>query len=126
MRAGRIRHEPAPPGVSRGVRAYWVPYVKITYSAQHSTAHTHTPYTHPTRTHTHAYTEDALLCVQAGFATSLLHLESRVASALGQGFYTIGPAGEELMSAVGLILNSTDAMALHYRHLATQVWMCFC
>ena len=27
------------------------------------------------------------------------------------------------LSAVGLILNSTDAMALHYRHLVTQVGM---
>ena len=27
------------------------------------------------------------------------------------------------LSAEGLIFNSTDAMALHYRHLVTQVWM---
>ena len=31
--------------------------------------------------------------------TCLLHAESRVASALGQGFYTIGPCGEELLSS---------------------------
>ena len=28
--------------------------------------------------------------IRAGFATSLLHKESRIASLLGQGFYTIG------------------------------------
>jgi hypothetical protein len=32
----------------------------------------------------------------------------------------IGPCGEELISAVGLALRPTDAMALHYRHLAAQ------
>ncbi|KNC80869.1 hypothetical protein SARC_06785 [Sphaeroforma arctica JP610] len=37
------------------------------------------------------------------------------------GFYTIGPGGEELMSAVGQVLRPTDAMALHYRHLAASV-----
>jgi hypothetical protein len=65
--------------------------------------------------------EDVQLCIQAGFATSLLHLESRVASAVGQGFYTIGPAGEELMAGVGFALRPDDAIALHYRHLGTQI-----
>lgn len=65
--------------------------------------------------------DNALLCVQAGMASSLLHLESRVASALGHGFYTIGPAGEEPMAAVGMALREDDAIALHYRHLATQI-----
>ena len=54
-------------------------------------------------------------------ATFALHVESRCASALGEGFYTIGPCGEELMAAVGLVLRQDDAAALHYRHLATQV-----
>jgi hypothetical protein len=59
--------------------------------------------------------------VTAGFMTFLTHVESRTASALGQGFYTIGPCGEELTAALGLLLRDTDAMALHYRHLAAQV-----
>uniref|UniRef100_A0A6B2KYX5 3-methyl-2-oxobutanoate dehydrogenase (2-methylpropanoyl-transferring) n=1 Tax=Arcella intermedia TaxID=1963864 RepID=A0A6B2KYX5_9EUKA len=65
--------------------------------------------------------EEALLCIDAGFATMTLNTESRIASLMGQGFYTIGPAGEELLSAVGLVLRPTDALALHYRHLATQI-----
>ena len=40
---------------------------------------------------------------------------------MGEGFYTIGPCGEELLSAVGLALAPTDPAALHYRHLATQI-----
>ena len=59
--------------------------------------------------------------VTAGFMTFLTHVESRTASALGQGFYTIGPCGEELTAALGLLLRDTDAMALHYRHLGAQV-----
>ena len=39
----------------------------------------------------------------------------------GEGFYTIGPCGEEAMAAVGLTLRPTDPMALHYRHLASQL-----
>jgi len=59
--------------------------------------------------------------LQAGMATFALHAEARVASALGEGFYTIGPCGEELLAAVGLVLRPDDAVALHYRHLATQI-----
>jgi 2-oxoisovalerate dehydrogenase E1 component len=59
--------------------------------------------------------------LQAGMATFALHAEARVASALGAGFYTIGPCGEELLAAVGLVLRPDDSAALHYRHLATQV-----
>jgi 2-oxoisovalerate dehydrogenase E1 component len=54
-------------------------------------------------------------------ATFALHVEARQASALGEGFYTIGPCGEELLGAVGLVLRPDDGVALHYRHLATQV-----
>ena len=64
---------------------------------------------------------DAELALDAGFLTFLVHVESRISSAVGQGFYTIGPCGEELMAAVGCALRPTDAMALHYRHLATQL-----
>lgn len=47
--------------------------------------------------------------------------ESRVASFLGQGFYTIGPCGEELIGAISIHLRSYDLTALHYRHLALSV-----
>eukprot|EP01059_Diplonema_ambulator_P034605 TRINITY_DN784_c5_g1_i1.p1 TRINITY_DN784_c5_g1~~TRINITY_DN784_c5_g1_i1.p1 ORF type:complete len:801 (+),score=278.56 TRINITY_DN784_c5_g1_i1:240-2405(+) len=65
--------------------------------------------------------EDIRLVLQSAFATSLLHVESRVASSMGLGFYTIGPGGEELTSVIGSILQEGDGMALHYRHLAAQV-----
>jgi len=53
--------------------------------------------------------------------TFALHIEARIASAIGEGFYTIGPCGEEALAAVGLVLRSNDAVALHYRHLATSL-----
>ena len=65
--------------------------------------------------------EDAMQIMQAAVATSLVHVESRVASSFGLGFYTIGPGGEELISSVGSILKLTDGMALHYRHTAAAV-----
>ena len=50
------------------------------------------------------------------------HLHVRRGSQLiGEGFYTIGPCGEELLGAVGLRLEDGDDAALHYRHLATNV-----
>jgi len=57
----------------------------------------------------------------AGLSTFAVHVQSRIASLNGEGFYTIGPCGEELIGGVGLALKSTDLTALHYRHLATQV-----
>eukprot|EP01060_Flectonema_neradi_P024694 TRINITY_DN3358_c3_g1_i1.p1 TRINITY_DN3358_c3_g1~~TRINITY_DN3358_c3_g1_i1.p1 ORF type:complete len:811 (+),score=186.16 TRINITY_DN3358_c3_g1_i1:62-2434(+) len=65
--------------------------------------------------------EDAKLIMKAAVATSLVHVESRVASSFGLGFYTIGPGGEELVSSVGSILELTDGMALHYRHTAAAI-----
>ena len=60
-------------------------------------------------------------CLTAGLLTFALHVESRVSSALGEGFYTIGPCGEEALGAVALALRPTDPCALHYRHLATSI-----
>ena len=37
------------------------------------------------------------------------------------GFYTIGPCGEELLSAVGANIRPTDPLALHYRHVAVSI-----
>ena len=69
----------------------------------------------------HLSPEQLDACLTAGLLTFALHLESRVSSALGEGFYTIGPCGEEALSAVGLALRADDAVALHYRHLATSL-----
>lgn len=57
----------------------------------------------------------------AAFATFHLHVESRLTAAVGQGFYTIGPCGEEMLAPIGLLLEQTDHTALHYRHLAVQI-----
>lgn len=40
---------------------------------------------------------------------------------LGHGFYTIGPCGEEALSAAGLCLEPTDSLALHSRHAGIQL-----
>jgi 2-oxoisovalerate dehydrogenase E1 component len=61
------------------------------------------------------------IALEAGLTTFLLHCEARISSYLGLGYYTIGPCGEELLSAVALSLNSTDASALHYRHVSTAI-----
>lgn len=59
--------------------------------------------------------------LRVGFITFLLHVEARIASSLGYGYYTIGPCGEELLSAIGLHLRDRDASALHYRHVGTSL-----
>ena len=45
--------------------------------------------------------KDLEVLVDAALATFALHVESRIASAIGEGFYTIGPCGEEALAAVG-------------------------
>jgi len=65
--------------------------------------------------------ELVLEAIWAGMATLLLHAESRVASACGKAFYTIGPCGEESLAPLGQLLEEGDSMALHYRHLAIQI-----
>jgi len=65
--------------------------------------------------------DDVRLVLKASLATFLLHVEARIAAMVGQGFYTIGPCGEELLSIVGLSLHATDPSALHYRHVGTAV-----
>jgi len=59
--------------------------------------------------------------VQSALMTHCLHLQSRVSAFKGEAFYTIGPCGEECMAPVGLVLDQHDSMALHYRHLSTQL-----
>ncbi len=53
--------------------------------------------------------KDLKTCFNAALIASVLHLESRVASLLGQGFYTIGPCGEELLSPIGFLLEQHDS-----------------
>mmetsp|Transcript_1141 Transcript_1141/g.2241 ORF Transcript_1141/g.2241 Transcript_1141/m.2241 type:complete len:816 (-) Transcript_1141:200-2647(-) len=63
-----------------------------------------------------------LLTLDAAMATFHLHVESRIASLCGQGFYTIGPCGEEMLASIGHALDpDVDAMALHYRHLSVSI-----
>lgn len=57
----------------------------------------------------------------ASLATFLLHVEGRIAAFVGQGFYTIGPCGEENLACLGLLANEKDAFSLHYRHLAATI-----
>eukprot|EP00055_Hartaetosiga_balthica_P006411 m.20037 g.20037 ORF g.20037 m.20037 type:complete len:807 (+) comp5207_c0_seq1:104-2524(+) len=64
--------------------------------------------------------ETYLRLIRAGMMTFCSHVEARIASFLGEGFYTIGSGGEELMSAVGAVLQRQDYVCLHYRHLGTQ------
>lgn len=65
--------------------------------------------------------KDGKIAFDAALMASVLHLESRVSSFIGQGFYTIGPAGEELLSSVGCLLQEQDFSAFHYRHLSCQI-----
>jgi len=65
--------------------------------------------------------EDLLTSLDAAFATCCLHVESRIAALVGEGFYTIGPCGEELLAPVGLALRHDDPAALHYRHVAVAI-----
>lgn len=44
-----------------------------------------------------------------------------MASYLGQGFYTIGPCGEELLGFSTLNMKDRDLAALHYRHVSNSV-----
>ena len=43
--------------------------------------------------------------LDATLSTFLLHVECRIASSIQEGFYTIGPCGEELLGTIGLILK---------------------
>mmetsp|Transcript_9392 Transcript_9392/g.20376 ORF Transcript_9392/g.20376 Transcript_9392/m.20376 type:complete len:816 (+) Transcript_9392:174-2621(+) len=65
--------------------------------------------------------EDVDLAMDAAFATFLLHVQSRVSNFVGEGYYTIGPCGEEMLAGVGLALRPSDPSALHYRHVSTSL-----
>lgn len=57
----------------------------------------------------------------AALATFLLHVEARIASLIGKGFYSIGPCGEEALSSAALCFYQEDSMALHYRHVGINI-----
>ena len=50
--------------------------------------------------------------------TFRVHIEARIA--VGKGFYTIGPCGEETMAAVAHALQEKDTLALHNRQLGIK------
>ena len=59
--------------------------------------------------------------LNASLLTFCLHVEARIASSLGMGYYTIGPCGEEQLSTIGLNLRADDPSALHYRHVGPAI-----
>lgn len=61
------------------------------------------------------------LTLDSVMATFCLHVEARIAALVGQGFYTIGPCGEETLSSVAHALREEDSAALHYRHLGINL-----
>ena len=81
------------------------------------------PPTPPSGGYKHTLTQSQILTsLDSAMATFHLHVESRIASLCGQGFYTIGPCGEEMLSSVGFALDPrVDALALHYRHLSVSI-----
>jgi len=76
----------------------------------------------PPEGYKHIMTSDEIkITLDAAMAAFCLHVESRIAALCGRGFYTIGPCGEELLSAIGLSLEDQDDTALHYRHLGVSL-----
>jgi TPP-dependent pyruvate/acetoin dehydrogenase alpha subunit/pyruvate/2-oxoglutarate/acetoin dehydrogenase E1 component len=65
--------------------------------------------------------EEYLLSLDAAMATFLLHVNARIASMVGEGYYTIGPCGEEALASAGVVFESQDSTALHYRHTAISL-----
>lgn len=60
--------------------------------------------------------------LDAAMATFHLHVESRISALCGQGYYTIGPCGEEMLAPIGFAIDvELDAIALHYRHLSVSI-----
>ena len=50
------------------------------------------------------------LLFDSAVATHCLHIQSRISAFEGNGYYTIGPCGEENLGCIGLQLNNNDAM----------------
>jgi TPP-dependent pyruvate/acetoin dehydrogenase alpha subunit/pyruvate/2-oxoglutarate/acetoin dehydrogenase E1 component len=74
------------------------------------------------KTYTHNLTHGQMKTIlDASLATFHLHVESRIAALCGEGYYTIGPCGEEMLSAAALAFQPCDTVALHYRHVAVAI-----
>mmetsp|Transcript_26611 Transcript_26611/g.38558 ORF Transcript_26611/g.38558 Transcript_26611/m.38558 type:complete len:709 (-) Transcript_26611:1093-3219(-) len=70
----------------------------------------------------HEMTDDEIYnTLISAICTFHLHVESRIASLLGYGYYTIGPCGEEMLSSIGCTLQNHDSVALHYRHVGVNI-----
>ncbi|KAG7358941.1 dehydrogenase E1 component [Nitzschia inconspicua] len=65
--------------------------------------------------------EEYLLSLDAAMMTFLLHVNARIASMVGVGYYTIGPCGEEALASAGVVFENQDSTALHYRHTAISL-----
>lgn len=65
--------------------------------------------------------DDYMQSLDAAMATFLLHVNARIASMVGSGFYTIGPCGEEALASAGVVFKRQDSTALHYRHTAISI-----
>ena len=65
--------------------------------------------------------DNVRLVLRSALSTTHLHTQSRIAAYEGEGFYTIGPCGEELLASLALALRPTDPAALHYRHVGMMV-----
>ena len=60
--------------------------------------------------------------LQSILTTFNLHIQSRISSLCGEGYYTIGPCGEENLAAIALAFKGDrDSVALHYRHLGVSI-----
>jgi 2-oxoisovalerate dehydrogenase E1 component len=76
----------------------------------------------PVGGYSHIMTDKMIrISLDAALATFCLHTESRIASMIGHGFYTIGPCGEEALASAGCVIEDHDSVALHYRHLAINI-----
>ena len=57
---------------------------------------------------------DLTQALDAAMITTHMHTQSRIAAFEGEGFYTIGPCGEELLSSLGLALRPTGRLRWRY------------
>jgi hypothetical protein len=51
----------------------------------------------------------------------VFHSQARIASLAGEGFYTIGPCGEEALLSGAHAVQDKIMLALHYRHLGVNL-----
>jgi len=106
---------------THGAKIFELPEQKATrelikFLKQNGTSHKSLPRTPIGKCENTLSRDQHRICIDAAIATFCLHVHARIASLVGQGFYTIGPCGEELLSSAALALHTEDSSALHYRH----------